>query len=291
MPCRSIATVLVLSIGASFMGCTSPALAQIPQSGWFVGIGAGYGISDFGTRTIHVSDTTTTSINGTPLSQAISGTDSLQTDYQANFSPTFQVGYHRQFASGRALWGFRLSASYLNSVSSASPVFLNVSGSHRWGSDPPQPLLGVVTANSYTASVKSQINLLPMIGHLFQRSYIYFGVGPTLSQIRDEFSDLRIASLQAVAIPGDPSPPLAIFSPVDLARTSWVWGGAATIGATYFLDSSWTLDLNYIYARSANYSNAMAHSRGSPQYSSGTTIEAAGHATTQGVLLTVSMAL
>ncbi len=42
-------------------------------------------------------------------------------------------------------------------------------------------------------------------------------------------------------------------TPDNFATSEWVWGGAAQIGFTYYLDHAWFLDLNYTYARSAKF--------------------------------------
>jgi opacity protein-like surface antigen len=41
--------------------------------------------------------------------------------------------------------------------------------------------------------------------------------------------------------------------PLTALNDNWVWGGAAQVGAKYAFASGWFLDLNYTYARSANF--------------------------------------
>ncbi len=43
--------------------------------------------------------------------------------------------------------------------------------------------------------------------------------------------------------------------PVSFANTNWVWGGAAQIGAAYFLTPDWSVNLDYTYAISGQYTN------------------------------------
>jgi opacity protein-like surface antigen len=41
--------------------------------------------------------------------------------------------------------------------------------------------------------------------------------------------------------------------PLTLLNDNWVWGGALQAGAMYAFAPRWFLDLNYAYARSANF--------------------------------------
>ena len=42
-------------------------------------------------------------------------------------------------------------------------------------------------------------------------------------------------------------------APQDFSSSSWLIGGAAIVGVTYFLTPTWFLDLNYTYAATAGH--------------------------------------
>ena len=83
---------------------------------------------------------------------------------------------------------------------------------------------------------------IPFVGHSFEQSFIYFGAGPSLSRTQSSLNGvIGFADLNGVHT--------NITGLADsFASSSWVFGGAAVIGATYFLDRFWFLDFSYTYA-------------------------------------------
>jgi hypothetical protein len=101
---------------------------------------------------------------------------------------------------------------------------------------------GHVIARSYQTNISHQMAFIPFVGHSFERSFIYFGAGPSLSRTQSSLNGvIGFADLNGVHtnITG---------SADSFASSSWVFGGAAVIGATYFLDRFWFLDFSYTYA-------------------------------------------
>jgi hypothetical protein len=90
-----------------------------------------------------------------------------------------------------------------------------------------------------------QFALVPIIGRSFDRSYVYIGGGPTLSLTRGKFNSL-VGFARIFGERADISGP-----PTDLSSSNWVWGGTGTIGATWFFDRSWFLDVYYSYSNTS----------------------------------------
>ena len=82
-------------------------------------------------------------------------------------------------------------------------------------------------------------------------------------------------------------------SPQKFSGTNWVYGGAATIGATYFFNSSWFLDINYTYGMTKNQTANFSGTFTNPNGTNGTTLTGSlvGSSTwkviTQGVAVTI----
>ena len=87
-----------------------------------------------------------------------------------------------------------------------------------------------------------QVDLIPFLGHAFGQSYVYAGGGPTLSQTRTRLNGLVGFALVDGGIVDQSG------APQDFSSSSWLVGGAAVVGVTYFLTPTWFLDLNYTYA-------------------------------------------
>lgn len=60
--------------------------------------------------------------------------------------------------------------------------------------------------------------------------------------------------------------------PVDLTDSGWVFGGAAVIGATYFFDRSWFLDVSYTFAMTANHTSNFSSPFTNPNGTGGSVI-------------------
>ena len=81
-----------------------------------------------------------------------------------------------------------------------------------------------------------------LVGQSFENSYVSFGAGPSLSQLKFDLDGMiGFAALNGHHdnITGKPS---------HFVSAPWVFGGSAVVGATYFLNRSWFLDLSYNYA-------------------------------------------
>jgi hypothetical protein len=83
-------------------------------------------------------------------------------------------------------------------------------------------------------------------------------------------------------------------SPVNFSSTAWVYGGAATIGASYFLGQSWFIDVNYTFAMTGNNTSGFSGPFTNPNGTNGSTTvgtmvgTSAGKLITQGIAATIN---
>ena len=87
-----------------------------------------------------------------------------------------------------------------------------------------------------------KFDFIPFLGRAFGQSYVYAGGGPTLSQTRTQLNGLVGFALVDGGIVDQSG------APQDFSSSSWLFGGAAMVGVTYFFTPTWFVDLNYTYA-------------------------------------------
>jgi hypothetical protein len=160
------------------------------------------------------------------------------------------VGYFQHFAGSNWLWGAKFSYSYLGTTSTNQSVVIPQVGSFTSANS--DTFTGNVVVRSYQTSINHQMALMPLIGRSFERSFVYFGAGPTLSQTESHLNGvIGFADINGTHtnITGTAS---------NFSSSPWVRGGAAAVGATYFFDHSWFLDLSYTYAMTKTHTSDFA---------------------------------
>ena len=251
---RSLSLAMRLAAAAAFAGLavgavTSPAQAQqlvykspsaptAPAAGFFVGLGGSYNSVNFSNQNIFAQGVSNVYQGGTVVaSGAAGGPTDPYSSIQSTFAPTAQMGYFQHFPSSDWLWGAKFSYSYLGTTATNQNVSVPQAGSFNGAA-----FTGHVIARSYQTNISHQMAFIPFVGHSFERSFIYFGAGPSLSQTQSSLNGvIGFADLNGVHTD--------ITGTADsFASSSWVFGGAALIGATYFFDRFWFLDFSYTYA-------------------------------------------
>jgi hypothetical protein len=118
------------------------------------------------------------------------------------------------------------------------------------------PFIGAAIAQSHQTELDHQLELMPFIGHLLGKGFVYLGVGPTGSKTQTNIKSLvGFADLhgQITDVSG---------APQDFFGSGWVVGGAGTLGLTYFLNASWFLDIAYTFSmknQTFNYSSTFTN--------------------------------
>ena len=284
---------------AAALGAPAAARAQgdapaplVPASAFYVGLGGGYNSVSFGTQSAYMAGTADAYLGGYLIqSGAAAGPASIAMNAQSAFAPAVQAGYFQHFESSDWLWGAKLAYAYLGTTSTVSPALVPQSGAFTYThSGITVPFTGNVVVSSYQTLLNHQFAAMPLLGYAFDRSTVYFGAGPTLSQMQTKLN--RVVGFadiygQRTDISG---------APVNFAGSGWVVGGAFALGGTYFLDSSWFLDASYGFAMTRSLNASYFSAFTNPNLNLGATASgtlsgsSSGNATTQGVTVSINKA-
>ena len=263
----------------------SPSL--VPRSGAYIGLGFGANSTQFGGQNLYAEgiSTVTNTASGAVVNNGTAGGPAIPIGMSAvnSISPSLQAGYFEKFKDSSYLWGVKFSYSYMGgSTATNDGIRIPQYGNYSNGT----PFTGNAIASSYQKTIQNQISLIPYFGQSFDRGTIYFGVGPTLSQ-----SNTKINNLVGFADVNGARTDIS-GSPQNFSSTQWLWGAAATIGGTYFIDKSWFIDVSYTYSmtqnKTSNYYSTF-NNPGSPNTYSGSLIgNSTGNAKIQTIGLTIN---
>jgi hypothetical protein len=266
--------------------------SDVPGAAFFIGLGGSYNASNFGTQDVFAVGTSNVFRNGLLSSSgSASGPASIFINSESAFAFSAQGGYFQKFSGSNWLWGAKFAYRDLEATSAVRNALLPQTGSFTTtGSVTPVPFTGNAVVGSYQTNITHQIDFIPFIGRSFEKSFIYIGVGPTLSRMKTNLNGLiGFADLNGTRT--DVS-----GQPINLSSSSWVYGGAATVGLTYFLDPSWFLDFSYTFAMTADQTLGFSGPFSNPNGSNGSTITgtmvgtSSGKVITQGVTATINKA-
>lgn len=277
---------------AQMRASDAPPLSFVPASSFFLGAGGGYNVANFGAQNVYAVGTSNVYQNGLLTSSgSAAGPATIETNSRSAVAFSAQGGYFQHFYSSDWLWGAKIAYSYLGATSVVRNALLPQSGSFTLtGSTTAVPFTGNALVRSFETNVSQQLAFIPFIGKSFDRSMVYIGAGPTLSQVRTTlngligFADINGARTDVSG------------SPVNFSSTTWVYGGAATIGASYFLSPSWFIDVNYTFAVTENNTSSFSGPFTNPNGTNGSTTvgtmvgTSAGKLITQGIVATINKA-
>jgi hypothetical protein len=229
----------------------APGVPIDPGDGFFLGLGGGYNSVNFGNRNMYVQGVSNVYLGGTLVANGFaSGTNNVNMPAQSTLAPDVQIGYFQHFVDGRWLWGTKFNYSYLNSTAAASSFLVPQAGSFTMGGVV-TPFTGNVPIGSFQTNVTHQMMWLAFLGRSFDAFTVYLGAGPSLSQIQTRYTNIAGFAL----IGGVPS---LIAPRDDYGTSSWVAGGAVSLGATYFFNPNWFLDFNYTYDATLNQTGSFS---------------------------------
>jgi len=245
---------------------------------------------DFGTQDVFAKGTSQTFQNGMLASTGVAaGPGTVDMPTESHFAPSVQAGYFRHFANGPWLWGARFSYSYVNTKSTVENVTVPQIGTFtEIATNMTTPFIGVAVARSYQTRLQHQLQLIPFIGHSFEKGFVYLGVGPTGSRTQTNINSL-IGFAELNGVPTDVS-----GAPQDFSGSGWVFGGAGTVGGTYFLNRSWFLNIAYTYAwtedQTFHYFSSFTNTQNPSETFAGTlTGSSSGKVSAQGVTVTINV--
>ena len=259
-PCLALTAILALATAsANAADLSQPNLTApppdptiltgsiVPNSAFFLGLGASANWTNFGHQHVYAIGTSNVFTDGVlSASGSAQGPTNIHMEDRFAFAPSFQGGYFQRFGASDWLWGAKLSYNYLGATSTNTNSIIPQFGTFTTIANPtPVPFSGPAYVRAAQTSLLQEIDLIPFLGHAFGQSYVYAGGGPTLSQTRTRLNGLVGFALVDGGIVDQSG------APQDFSSSSWLVGGAAMVGVTYFLTPTWFLDLNYTYAVTA----------------------------------------
>jgi hypothetical protein len=245
---------IILGAGSALLSLSSLALAQanteslVPKSAFFAGLGASQNRLNFNNQQTWGMGTTYAPAgpNNPLITGAAGGGTGVNLSSQNSFAPSVQLGYFSRFKDTDYLWGAKFSYSYLGVTSEVRNQLIPQGGGYTNASGGYSTFTGNYLVRSYQQTIKNQISFTPFIGQAFSKGYLYAGAGPSLSQVKTNISGIT-GFADIFGIPSNISGTLQTYS-----DTQWVVGGSATVGGTYYFDSSYFLDLNFSYTQTKN---------------------------------------
>lgn len=169
-------------------------------------------------------------------------------DTKSTFAPSAQIGYFRQISNSDYLGGIKFFYQYLGTTLTDDSINTQSGTLTTTPSGGSSVFTGNVSADSAQTTVRHELVLMPFIGHTFKnKSYFYLGAGPAVFDTESRLYDVKASTNTNGQIL---SP---ISSSSNFSSTKWMWGGAAQVGMTYYVDPSWSLDFNYTFAKTGNY--------------------------------------
>ena len=221
--------------------------SRVPDAAFFIGLGGSYNAVSFTNQNVFAQGVSTVFMNGMPAATgSAGGPGDLHFATESTIAPVAQGGYFQHFANSHWLWGTKFSYSYLGATAAEHDVLIPQVGSFTTTTSTALGPAGTTTGftgnvfiKSYEVSINHQMTLTPFIGHSFEKSFLYLGGGPNLSQTKTDLKgDIGFANILGTRsdITGKP----ASFSSSD-----WVFGGTAVAGVCYFFSPSWFLDFSY----------------------------------------------
>lgn len=244
---RSFFNIFLLPFAAIFTGSVIAATLDpslVPQSAFFGGLGVSGSSVNFANQHVYAGGTTW-------QPGPVIGWGGGSTDFMLNSSsaplPIIQAGYFRHLSRSQWMWGGKIFYSYFNVSADRNLLIPQMGGVTATinGVTTTYPFAGNYTVQTYRQTMNHQISLIPLIGRSFEKSYLYLGGGPTVVQTK--LSIENMASPIAF-VNGLPISPTGVGNGSNYSTNQWLFGGVAMIGTTYFINSTWFVDLSYSYS-------------------------------------------
>ena len=231
-----------------FANVTSTPASDLMHEGFFAGLGGSYNSvnltqSSWGKGISNIQTSTGSNSNG--IGQ---GNGAPFHNVNNVLAPSFQAGYFKHISGTPNLWGIKLLYQYLDSTATDSNLYIPQQGQTTSAiTGITSPLYGYVNAASVQATASNDFSLLIFAGRSLGNTTFYFGAGPTVVNLKSKnFNSIGYAYFEGATI--------NVTGLVNYSSPSfWAWGGAAQIGATYFVTPSWFLDMSYTYTVTSSY--------------------------------------
>ena len=234
----------------------TPAAADgVPSSGFYGGIGVSANLVVPTNQTMFSQGVSNVFQNNTlAATGAAGGPVNPKPPNASTISPSAQLGYFQRLTDSRWLAGGKLTYNYI--AATTTDHFLRVPQSGTFslvGGGPVTSFTGNVTMRSYQITADHQFALVPYFGYTFDRSFVYFGAGPSLTRAEVKLNDVvgfaNINGAAGTSITG---------APTNYSTSQWLVGATLAVGATYFLTPSWFVDFGYAFTITDLWNTAYA---------------------------------
>jgi hypothetical protein len=244
---RSIFNFLLLPFAAIFTEsviAADLATSIVPQSGFFEGVGVNGSSVNFDNQHVYAGGTTW---QPGPIIGYGAGSTDFMLDSNSAPVPAIQGGYFKHFSSSRWMWGGKVTYSYLNISSDRNLLIPQTGGVAETvgGVTTTEPFAGNYSVQNYRQTINHQISLIPFIGRAFEKSYLYLGAGPNFSQTKMSIENM---ASPIAFVNGLPISPTGVGNGSNYSTNQWLFGGVAMVGATYFINPTWFVDISYSYS-------------------------------------------
>jgi len=256
MRVRVSAAIVVAALTGS---CPSLGLAQssggVPASGFYVGAGVSANLMVPVNQSMFAQGVSAvTQAGALAATGAAGGPTNPHPPNAPTISPSAQLGYFQQLSDSRWLVGGKLTYNYINATSTDHFVRVPQAGSFTLvGGGPITSFTGNVVIQSYKITADHQFAFVPQVGMTFDRSFVYFGAGPSITRTEVSLNNVvgfaNINGAAGTSITG---------TPVTYSSTQWLIGATFTAGATYFLTPSWFIDMGYTFTMTDLWNTAYA---------------------------------
>ncbi len=236
----------------------APVASIVPQSGFFLGLGATANSVNFDGQYVYGRGTSYTPAYSNAIGQlqppmvgTAAGGTGLTLDEKTALAPVIQGGYFTHLYGTPWMGGVKFSYSYLGINSAYNDLLIPQSGGFEQAGVY-TPFTGNYVVQSYRQTVTNQLSVIPFVGQSFERSTVYLGAGPTLAETMTAINGIT----GFADVIGIPTSVTGIGQGSNYSFGQWLWGVSGTVGATYFLTPSWFVDLNYTCSLTQNKSSS-----------------------------------
>lgn len=216
----------------------------VPASGFYAGVGVSANLVVPTNQTMFSQGISNVFQGGTlAATGAAGGPTNPRPPNASTISPSAQLGYFQRLSESRWLMGGKFTYNYIAATTTDHFVAVPQSGSFALvGGGPITSFTGNVVIRSYQITADHQFAFVPHVGVTFDRSYVYAGVGPSLTHTAVKLNNVvgfaNINGAAGTSITG---------APTSYSSSQWLIGATFAAGATYFLTPSWFIDFGYAF--------------------------------------------
>ena len=248
-------TILILAIAGAATSAHAQSADGVPNSGFYAGVGVSANLVVPTNQTMFSQGISNVFQGGALVANgAAGGPTNPHPPTTATISPSAQLGYFQKLNDSPWLLGGKLTYNYIAATTTDNFVAVPQSGSFAFVSGGPiTSFTGNVVIRSYQITADHQFAFVPHVGHTFDRSYIYAGVGPSLTH-----TEVKLNNVVGFAnINGQPGTSIT-GAPTSYSSSQWLIGATFAAGAAYFLTPSWFVDFGYTYTITDLWNTAYA---------------------------------